>query len=265
MQDLGTTVDGMAAAVRAVGAHLAAVQRPEPVPATTAAQALAAFRAVDGPAAAMLRERLGALRPSAGWWEDELTGEVPADGEWWVCDATDGAVQYLHGLPHWAVTATLVRDGEARAAVVHAPRSGATYTAARGGGARLDGRPIAPVPRGLEVALAATAHPPLVGGNDIARRRAGASMTALLGRVLAVRNLGPTALQVARVGSGHLGLFWEYGSDAGNLLPGALIAAEAGAVVTDAAGRPWSPAADSFLAAAPGPHAEAVAALAVVD
>jgi myo-inositol-1(or 4)-monophosphatase len=265
MQDMAITVDGMAAAVRAVGARLAAVQSPEPVPATTVPEAFAAFRAVDGPAAAALRERLGALRPSAGWWEDELSGEAPADGEWWVCDATDGAVQYLNGLPHWAVTATLVQDGEARAAVVHAPRHDATYTAVLGGGARLDGRPIAPVPRGLQVALAATAQPPLVGGDDVARRRAGASTSALLGRVLAVRNLGPTALQVAQVGSGHLGLFWEYGSDAGNLLPGALIAAEAGALVTDAAGRPWTPDSDSFLAAAPGLHPEVVAALAAVD
>ncbi|WP_052390347.1 inositol monophosphatase family protein [Streptomyces sp. NRRL B-24484] len=258
------TLSGTIDAVHAVGERLAALQSPAPVPATGLAEAMAAFRAVDGPAAAQLRERLTALRPSAGWCEDELDGDIPAEGEWWVCDATDGAVQYLGGLPHWAVTATLVRDGAAVLSVVHAPRQDATYTALLGGGAHLDGRPIAPLPRTLQVAVAATAQPPTVAGDPVARRRAGESLTAMLGGALAVRNLGPTALQVAQVGAGNLGLFWEYGQDGTNLLPGALIAAEAGAVVTDTAGGPWTAASDGFLAAAPGVHAEALAVLAQV-
>ncbi|WP_263105558.1 inositol monophosphatase family protein [Kitasatospora sp. DSM 101779] len=258
------TLSGTIDAVHAVGDRLAALQSPEPVPATGLAEAMTAFRAVDAPAAALLRERLTALRPSARWYGDELDGAVPTEGEWWVCDATDGAVQYLGGLPHWAVTATLVRDGAAVLSVVHAPRQDATYTALRGGGAHLDGRPIAPLPRTLQVAVAATAQPPTVAGDPVARRRAGESLTAMLGGALAVRNLGPTALQVAQVGAGNLGLFWEYGQDGTNLLPGALIAAEAGAVVTDTAGRPWTPSADGFLAAAPGVHAEALAVLAQV-
>ena len=258
------TLNAATDAVRAVGELLTARQSPDPVPAATPAEAFAAFRAVDGPAAALLRERLAVARPGAGWAEDEFDGTVPPDGEWWVCDAIDGAVQYLGGLPHWAVTATLVRDGVAQLSVVHAPLHGLTCTALRGGGARLGGRPVAPLPRDLAVAVAGTGHPPTVAGDTAARRRAGASLEAMLGRVLAVRNLGPTALQVALVGSGHLGLFWEYGPDAGNLLPGALIAEEAGAVVTDAAGRPWTPAADSFLAAAPSLHADALAVLAGV-
>ncbi|MER8182809.1 inositol monophosphatase family protein [Kitasatospora sp. NPDC094015] len=257
-------ITGLVEAVHEVGGRLAGSQPAEPVPAVTVAEAMAAFAAVDGPAAGLLRERLHALRPQAGWCEDELTGTVPAEGEWWVCDATDGAVQYLSGLPHWAVTATLLRDGEPVLAVVHAPLQRATYTAALGAGARLNGRPIAPPARELAAAVAATGQPPLPARDAVALRRAGASLSAVAPRVLAVRNLGPTALQVAQVGSGHLSLFWEYGSDVTNLLPGALIAREAGAAVTDPRGRPWTPQADGFVAAAPSLHRDLLAVLATV-
>lgn len=252
--------------VREVGGLLAEQQSTEPIAARTRAEALAAFGALDRPAAGLLRERLGALRPQAGWPADELETAVPADGEWWSCDATDGAVQYLLGLPHWAVTATLLREGEAVLAVVHAPRLDATYTAVRGAGARLNGRRITPSERELETAVVATSHPPTVAGDPEALRRVGATTSAVLGAgVLAVRNLGPTALQVAQVGSGHLDAFWECGPDAPNLLGGALIAAEAGARVTDHAGRPWQPAASTgFLAAPVGQHEALVRVLGLV-
>ncbi|MFJ3215084.1 inositol monophosphatase family protein [Kitasatospora sp. NPDC086801] len=274
--ELWTLADGVVAAAHAVGAELAARRPAEPTPARTAGEALARFAEVDGPAAAELRERLTALRPQAGWAAEELDGTVPAEGEWWLGDATDGAVQYLLGQPHWAVTATLVRDGAAVLAVVHAPESGGgaaaggapaggrTYRAVLGGGAQLDGRAIAPLPRELTAAVAATSQPPHVAADPVALRRAGESLSAMAGAVLAVRNLGPTALQVAQVGSGHLALFWEYGWDAGNLLPGALIASEAGAAVTGATGAAWTAGSDGFLTAAPGLHADALEVLRAV-
>jgi len=57
----------------------------------------------------------------------------------------------------------------------------------------------------------------------------------------AIRNLGPTSWQVADVTSGRLDGFWEFGRDAGNLLGTALIARQAGAVVSGADGGPWDP------------------------
>ncbi|WP_329487447.1 inositol monophosphatase [Kitasatospora sp. NBC_01246] len=256
---------GVEAAVREVGAELAAARPAGPTPGRTLGELTARFAELDDPAAARLRARLGALRPQAGWVSDEPAGTLPAEGEWWLCDATDGAVQYLLGQQQWAVTATLVRDGVAVLAVVHTPElGGRTYRAVRGGGAELDGRPVAPLERDPAVAVAGTAQPPPVAADPVALRRAGESLTAVLGSVLAVRCLGPTSLQVAQVGSGHLTLFWEYGADAGNLLPGALIAAEAGATVTDAAGAAWTPGADSFLAAAPGLHPALVEVLRTV-
>ncbi|MEV6469686.1 inositol monophosphatase family protein [Kitasatospora sp. NPDC051702] len=268
--ELWALAEQVTTAVRLVGAGLAARRPAAPTPAATGEEAGARFAEIDGPAAAELRERLSALHPRAGWVPEELDGSMPAEGEWWLCDATDGAVQYLLGQPHWAVTATLIRDGAAVLAVVHAPELGTgpgagwTYQAVLGGGARLDGRAIAPLPRELAATVAGTSQPPFVAADPVALRRAGESLCAMAGAVPAVRNLGPTALQVAQVGSGHLALFWEYGRDAGNLLPGALIASEAGATVTDAAGAAWTAGSDSFLAAAPGLHADALGVLRVV-
>jgi myo-inositol-1(or 4)-monophosphatase len=79
-----------------------------------------------------------------------------------------------------------------------------------------------------------------------------------------VRNLGPTSWQVADVASGRVDVFWEFGRDVANLLAGSLIAAEAGAIVTDAQGSPWTFASRSFVAAAPGLHAKVIEILADV-
>ncbi|URM89260.1 inositol monophosphatase [Streptomyces sp. MRC013] len=241
-------------AVREVGALAGSAHRGWPGDGATVEEMMTAFAAVDGPAGSLLRERTRALRPGARWAADEVGTRVADTGEEWVCDAIDGAVHYLQGLPYWSVTSTLVSGGRPVLAVIWAPQLGLLYTAVRGGGARLNGRPVAPSRKVLAAALATTSQPPW----NTEPERAGSSLTAMLRRTLAVRNLGPTSLQIAQVGSGHVDVFWEFGRDASNLLPGSLVAAEAGARVTDAAGRAWTPAATSFVAAAPSLHGEVV-------
>ncbi|UQI43259.1 inositol monophosphatase [Streptomyces sp. HU2014] len=256
--DLARLLPAAVDAARAAGTLLADRRPAEPSPATDLASLAAAFRSYDEPAAALLHDRLGTLRPQAGLLTDEFGGGIPDEGEWWLCDATDGAVQYLQGLPHWCVSVTLLRDGVPVLAVLHAPLQGMTYTATLGGGARLGSRPVRPSRRALSAAVVATSHPPFADRRPEAARRTGGSLGAALGHVLAVRNLGPTSLQVAHVASGHLDAFWSYGPDATNLLPGALIAREAGATVTDAAGGPWNARSEGFLAASPTLHQEFV-------
>ncbi|GGP95665.1 inositol monophosphatase family protein [Streptomyces roseolilacinus] len=237
-------------------------ERRSGIPATgpDVASVIEAFDEVDRPAVALLRERLGAVRPRAVWAPDEVGTMVGARGETWVCDAVDGAVQFLRGLPHWGVSITLVADARPVLAVLYAPQLDILYTAAEGAGARLNGRPVTTSSKTLAAALACTSQPP----HNLEPERAGASLTGMLRRALVVRNLGPTSLQVAQVGSGHVDVFWEYGRDVNNLLPGSLIAREAGAVVTDAAGAPWRLDSSSFVAAAPSVHREVMEVLAAV-
>ncbi|MCH0562316.1 MULTISPECIES: inositol monophosphatase [unclassified Streptomyces] len=251
---LDELLTGMAAAARETGALLEAA--PRPARAGTFAEFAAAFEAMEAEPAALLRRHLHRLRPGVGW-ADELDSlaALPAEGELWIVDVVDGAVQFMQGLPQFCVSLALVRDGEPVAAVLHAPLLGETYAAARGLGACRDGRPVAPsVKTDPAAAVVATSQPPFPARQPAAVRRAGRSLTAVLPHVAAVRNLGPTSWQIADTAAGRLDAFWEFGRDDTNLLAGALIAREAGATVTDADGRPWGPGTDSFVAAGAGLH-----------
>ena len=225
----------------------------------------AAFDAADAPLTALLRERLEAARPGTPWAGDavEAAPGLPGTGERWVVDTVDGAVQYLQGLPQWSVSIALVRGRRAVLAALHSATLGRTYTAALGGGAFLDGAPVSPSAKtDLALALVATSHPPFVGRQPEAVAAAGRALSALLPEVGAVRNLGPTSWQVADVASGRIDAFWEYGRDAENLLGAALVATEAGAVVTDTEGNPWHAASPGFLAAPAPLHARLLPLLA---
>ncbi|MFJ5292942.1 inositol monophosphatase family protein [Streptomyces sp. NPDC088348] len=250
----------MIQAARAVGSWLADRERPQP--ARTMARFKAVFDAVDTPAAALLHEHLDPLRPGVAWAENLYSHPLPA-GEVWVVDVMDGAVQYLQGLPHWCVSLTLVQEREPVAAVLHNPGLDETYTAARGNGAHRNGAPISPSGKqDLALTLLATSQPPFAATQPQAAKAAGRSLSALLPLVGAVRNLGPTSWQIADSAAGRIDAFWQYGRDDENLLGAALIASEAGAQVTDAAGRPWQAGSDSFLAGPAVLHQQLLALLA---
>ncbi|MFJ5533109.1 inositol monophosphatase family protein [Streptomyces sp. NPDC093261] len=251
----------MAAAAREVGELLLATPRPAPV--TSFDELAAVYGALEAPAVALMRRHLDALRPGVGWadeWKERAA--LPAEGEVWIVDVLDGAVQFLQDLPQFCVSLALVRDAEPVAAALHAPLLGETYLAALGAGATRNGSPIGPSAKtDPAVAVVATTHPPFITRQPEAAAQAGRSLAAVLPRVAAVRNLGPTSWQIADTAAGRLDAFWEFGRDDANLLPGALVAREAGALVTDAEGRPWSAGCDSFLAAPAGLHRHLVQAL----
>jgi myo-inositol-1(or 4)-monophosphatase len=223
----------------------------------------AAFDLVDRPLTAAVGDRLAAARPGVPW-ADEIDTELP-DGEAWVVDAVDGAIQYLQGLPQWSVSVALVRGGQPVLAALYSPFLGELYTAARGHGAFRDGVRVTPsVKTDLGLALAGTSQPPFPARQPAAVTTTGRAMTLLLPAVGAVRNLGPTSWQVADVASGRLDVFWEYGRDAGNLLAGSLLVTEAGGVVTDADGKPWDARSASFVAGPAALHAQVIDLLADV-
>lgn len=227
----------------------------------TREELMRALAANDDAALDILRPRLAALRPDAGWVEDELAGGALPSGEWWIVDPAEGNVNHLHALPDWAVTATLVRDNQPVLTAVHLPLTGETYTALAGGGAHLDGRPLR-VSRtadlGLGLVATSQARP---DEDEKVVRRIGSSITAMLFNALVVRASVPATLHLLNVAAGRIDAFWQFAGARADLLPGALLVAEAGGRLSDAEGRPWTPGSESFLAAAPGVHAEAVATL----
>ncbi|MEV6762586.1 3'(2'),5'-bisphosphate nucleotidase CysQ [Streptomyces sp. NPDC051105] len=220
-----------------------------------------ALAANDDTALGILRPRLTALRPDARWVEDELAGGALPSGEWWVVDPAEGNVNHLHALPEWAVTATLVRENQPVLTAVHLPLTGETYTALTGAGAHLDDRPLhvsRTTDLGLGIVATSQARP---DEDEKVVRRVGSSITEMLLDALVVRTSVPATLHLLNVAAGRIDAFWQFAGARADLLPGALLVAEAGGRVSDAEGRPWTPESESFLAAASGVHADAVATL----
>ncbi|MEY9912351.1 myo-inositol-1(or 4)-monophosphatase [Catenulispora sp. MAP12-49] len=227
----------------------------------TREELMLALAANDDAALEVLRPRLGTLRPDARWVEDELAGGALPPGEWWVVDPAEGNINHLHGLPEWAVTATLVRENQAVLTAVHLPLTGQTYTALAGAGAHLDGRPLrVSETAGLGLSLVATSQARPDEDEQVVRR-VGSSITAMLQDALVVRTSVPATLHLLNVAAGRIDAFWQFAGARADLLPGALLVTEAGGRVSDAEGRPWTPQSEGFLAAAPGVHADAVATL----
>ncbi|MEU1274246.1 3'(2'),5'-bisphosphate nucleotidase CysQ [Streptomyces sp. NPDC005799] len=249
-----------AIAVRAAGSALRD-RFGEVVRHQTREELMRALAANDGTALDILRPRLTRLRPDAGWVEDELDGGALPPGEWWVVDPAEGNINHLHALPEWAVTATLVRENQPVLTAVHLPLTGETYTALTGAGAHLDGRQLhvaQTADLGLSVVATSQARP---DEDEQVVRRIGSSITAMLFDALVVRTAVPATLHLMNVAAGRIDAFWQFAGARADLLPGALLVTEAGGQISDAQGRVWTPQSESFLAAAPGVHAEAVATL----
>jgi myo-inositol-1(or 4)-monophosphatase len=169
----------------------------------------------------------------------------------WVVDPLDGTVNYLYGLPDWAVSIAAEVDGTVLAGVVEVPRYGETFTAVAGRGAWLhrDGEAIA-----LRCTSGVALGQALVGtgfGYDAGRRRIqGEVVAAVLPRVRDIRRAGSAAVDLCSVAAGRLDGYFERGLNYWDYAAGGLIAREAGAAVGGLSGRAEST--SMTVAAGPG-------------
>lgn len=208
------------------------------------------FYELDASSSKLVMEPLSAVHPSAQWLEEDWENGtvVPTEGDVWVLDAVEGAVQFVHHLPQWVVSLALVRDGEAVMSILHSPLLDETYTAIRGGGAFLNGEPISPSPKTtLASSMVVTGEAPFVGRRPEIVKLIANGYLRLMPLAMAHRNFGPTAWEIADIASGRVDVFWQFGSDPANLLAGALLITEAGGIVKDAAGKPWQSESESFI------------------
>lgn len=186
-------------------------------------------------------------RPQDGFLGEEGASSPGTSGVRWVIDPLDGTVNYLYGLPTWAVSIAAERDGEAVVGVVEAPMRGETYRAVLGGGAYAGDRRLAARPSpDLDHALLGT------GFAYVQTRRARQAdiVQRVLPRVRDIRRGGSAAIDLCDVAAGRLDAYYERGLNPWDLAAGALIAREAGALT---GGRPGQPASGELvLAASPG-------------
>ncbi|RLL71334.1 inositol monophosphatase family protein [Paenirhodobacter hankyongi] len=184
----------------------------------------------DREAERIIKEELRGARPSYGWLGEETGEEAGEDPtRRWIVDPLDGTTNFLHGLPHWAVSIALEHKGEIVSAVVFDAAKDELYWAEKGSGAfmnemrlRVSGRNrmiesifATGVPFGGRSTLPATLQ-------DLAR---------LMPVCAGVRRFGAASLDLAYVAAGKYEGYWERGIKAWDMAAGLLLVKEAGGFV----------------------------------
>ncbi|MDQ1661565.1 MAG: monophosphatase [Blastococcus sp.] len=221
--------------------------------------------AVDTDSERLIVERLTAARPGDGVLGEEGGARTGTTGVRWVVDPIDGTVNFLYGVPAYAVSIAAEVDGVVRAGAVLNAATGELFTATTGGGAHLSSpdRPD-PVrlrgnaPASLEQTLVATGF-----GYGVEQRRAqGAVVARLLPQVRDIRRFGSAALDLCAAAAGRVDAYYELHLNRWDYAAGALVAAEAGLVVTGLPGTPFAePMAIAVAESVAGPFVELIGAL----
>ena len=182
-----------------------------------------------------LRNELAKGRAGYGFLMEETGSAEGSDKHHrWIVDPLDGTTNFLHGIPHWAISIALARDDEIIAGLVYEPLRDEVFWAEKGAGAFVNDRR-------LRVSARRTLGDAVIGtGIPFRERGEHASYLRTLGAVMAatsgVRRLGSAALDLAYVAAGRLDGFWEFGLQQWDIAAGVLLVREAGGYVSDIAG-----------------------------
>lgn len=153
----------------------------------------------------------------------------------WLVDPLDGTTNFLHGIPLFAVSIGLERQGQVVAGVIYNPAMDELYTAERGGGAFLNDRRMRVAARSrLLDSVIGTGIPHLGRGNH---GRALLDLRSAMAETSGVRRLGSAALDLAYVAAGRMDGFWEDGLAPWDMAAGILMVREAGGFATDRDGK----------------------------
>jgi myo-inositol-1(or 4)-monophosphatase len=189
-----------------------------------------------------LREELNKARPGYAFLMEESGASGSDNWAWrWVVDPLDGTTNFLHGIPHWAISIGLERriaggEAELAAALIYAPAVDEMFWAEKGGGAFVNEHRLrVSARRELKDALFATGIP--FAAVAPARRLAFAhTLGALMPQVAGIRRFGAAALDLAWVAAGRYDGFWELGLHRWDMAAGILLVREAGGYATDPGG-----------------------------
>ncbi len=182
-----------------------------------------------------LRNELHRARPHYGaLFEEGGATEGTDTHHRWIVDPLDGTTNFLHGIPHFAISIGLERDGEIVAGVIYEPTRDEMFWAEKGIGAYLNDRRLrVSARRQLGDAVIGTGMPFRGRGDH-------AAYLPALARVMAatsgVRRMGAAALDLAYVAAGRYDGFWEYNLSPWDIAAGMLLVREAGGFISDLAG-----------------------------
>lgn len=203
--------------------------------AATKSSAVDIVTAVDRDTESLIRSLILEARPDDGIVGEEDVAHAGTSGLDWIVDPIDGTVNFLYGVPAWAISIAVAEGaapggsgGTTLAGVVVNPSTGEVFEASAGGGARLAGQELV-VNSGVTLSSA------LVGTgfsySSERRREQAAVLVELLPQVRDIRRIGSAALDLCALAAGRLDAYYERGLNAWDHCAGALVAREAGARV----------------------------------
>jgi myo-inositol-1(or 4)-monophosphatase len=198
---------------------------------------------------------------------EEHGGPAPAEGAVWILDPVDGTANYTRGIPLAGMNLALLLDGVPAIGLSWLPLLDQRYTAVTGGPVHCNGEVLPALRRGKLADVAVGVGNPHKSGPGAGRFPTAyrlALLDALARRSLRVRVLGATALELAWVSSGLLGVSVCFGNHPWDTAPGARLIRSAGGVITDLGGVAHGIDSTSVVAGAPGVHDEVLEVLAEV-
>ena len=184
----------------------------------------------DRAAEDLLRNELLGARPTYGWLGEE-TGETPGADPTrrWIVDPLDGTTNFLHGLPHWAVSIALEHKGEVVSAVVFDAAKDELYYAEKGLGAFMNDQRLRVSGRGRMIECIFATGVPFGGRGTLPATLQ--DLARLMPACAGVRRWGAAALDLAYVAAGRYDGYWERGLNAWDIAAGLLLVREAGGFV----------------------------------
>jgi len=192
--------------------------------------------AADRRAEETVREELAKARPDYGFLGEEGGARAGADkSHRFIVDPLDGTTNFLHGIPHFAVSIALERDGVVVAGIVYNPANDELFVAERGKGAYLNDKRIRVAARQRFADAVVACGLPHYGRGDLAlaRREIAAAQQAFAG----LRRYGAATLDLAWIACGRLDAYWERDLSPWDLAAGSILVREAGGFVSDCDGK----------------------------
>ncbi|HEU0156407.1 MAG TPA: inositol monophosphatase family protein [Stellaceae bacterium] len=183
----------------------------------------------------VLKAELRRARPSYGLLFEEGGEEAGSDPRHrWIVDPLDGTTNFLHGIPHFAISIALERDGEIVAGLVYEPIRDEMYSAEKGLGAYVNDRRLrVSARRQLGEAVIGTGMP---YGPHADHPAYLAILPAVMRATSGVRRMGAAALDLAYVAAGRFDGYWEFATSPWDIAAGILLVREAGGYVSDLSG-----------------------------
>ena len=191
--------------------------------------------AADRRAEEIVREELAHARPGYSFLGEEGGAREGSDKTHrWIVDPLDGTMNFLHGIPHFAISIGLEREGTIIAGVVYNPANDELFSAERGKGAFLNDQRLRVAARKrLADAVVACALPHPGRGDVLLARN---EHIAVQEKVAGLRRFGAAALDLAWVAAGRFDAYWERSLSPWDMAAGIAIVREAGGFVTDLVG-----------------------------